>query len=85
MSCKEDCAQRYFTSYYRLLVLWVKELRRADFADGRRWENEDLDLYSSMRNPSQSFGGPRGGKHSISFGDLGEANSRLLMIGLMVL
>lgn len=39
-----------FTPYYQTLIPWVNRLRKAVFPGGGRWEKEDRELYSRMRD-----------------------------------
>ncbi|KAF7877418.1 hypothetical protein EAF04_001095 [Stromatinia cepivora] len=43
-----EYAEHDFTPYYLPLVRWVNKLRRVVFPDGKRWKNENPELYSSM-------------------------------------
>ncbi|KAJ4307318.1 hypothetical protein N0V88_000701 [Collariella sp. IMI 366227] len=43
-------AEKNFTPYYKRIVPWVNRLRKAVFPNGRRWENEDSELYTQMRD-----------------------------------
>jgi hypothetical protein len=38
-----------FTPYYRSLVPWVNRLRKAVFPMDKPWEEEDMKLYSRMK------------------------------------
>ncbi|KAG8664855.1 uncharacterized protein FPOAC1_013635 [Fusarium poae] len=38
-----------FTSYYQSLIPWINRLRKAVFPNGRRWERQDSELYTRMR------------------------------------
>ncbi|QLI74381.1 uncharacterized protein G6M90_00g113480 [Metarhizium brunneum] len=43
-------AEENFTSHYRCLIPCINNLRKVVFPNGRRWEREDSQLYSSMKN-----------------------------------
>lgn len=45
----EQTAEKYFTSYYKVLVLWVNELRRVVFPGGTRRKKPDKSLYIQMK------------------------------------
>ncbi|KJK78325.1 hypothetical protein H634G_06498 [Metarhizium anisopliae BRIP 53293] len=45
-----NTAEENFTSHYRCLIPWINSLRKVVFPNGRRWEREDSQLYSSMQN-----------------------------------
>ncbi|POR33159.1 Uncharacterized protein TPAR_06642 [Tolypocladium paradoxum] len=47
-------AEDNFTPYYQTLIPWVNRLRRKVFLNSERWKNEDLDLYSKMREVLQA-------------------------------
>ncbi|KAH7201228.1 hypothetical protein DER44DRAFT_748366 [Fusarium oxysporum] len=38
-----------FTSYYQSLIPWINRLRKAVFPNGGRWERQDSELYTWMR------------------------------------
>ncbi|OAA34974.1 serine/threonine-protein kinase Sgk2 [Metarhizium rileyi] len=42
--------KEYFTPFYQPLVPWVNRLRKAVFPNGRRWDKEDEQLYSRMKD-----------------------------------
>jgi hypothetical protein len=42
-------ATDYFTPYHERLIPWVNRLRRAVFPGGRKWKEEDRDLYARMK------------------------------------
>ncbi|KAE8152959.1 hypothetical protein BDV25DRAFT_150209 [Aspergillus avenaceus] len=46
----KQIAERYFTSYYKVLVPWVNELRRVVFPGGTRRKKSDRGLYIQMKN-----------------------------------
>ncbi|KAE8400506.1 hypothetical protein BDV37DRAFT_274354 [Aspergillus pseudonomiae] len=46
----EQTAEKYFTSYYKVLVPWVNELRRVVFPGGTRRKKPDKGLYIQMKN-----------------------------------
>ena len=45
-----NTAEENFTSHYRCLIPCINNLRKVVFPNGRRWEREDSQLYSSMKN-----------------------------------
>ncbi|TAQ84941.1 hypothetical protein B7494_g6736 [Chlorociboria aeruginascens] len=44
-----EIATEHFTEYHKPLVPWLNRLRSVVFPGGSRWENEDRELYSQMK------------------------------------
>jgi len=47
-------ATEYFTPYYEPLIPWVNRLRRVVFPGGGKWKEEDMHLYSRMKEILQA-------------------------------
>jgi hypothetical protein len=47
-------ATEYFTPYYEPLIPWVNRLRRVVFPGGGKWKEEDMQLYSRMKEILQA-------------------------------
>jgi hypothetical protein len=44
-----ETAEENFTEYYQPLIPWVNRLRKVVFPNGGRWEKDDRELYSWMK------------------------------------
>jgi hypothetical protein len=44
-----ETAEENFTEYYQPLIPWVNRLRKVVFLNGGRWEKDDRELYSWMK------------------------------------